>query len=324
MPSVQVLDFGDSSEWASEFSKSFAKGFIENEKKRKNDEIFNKIKQAYANEPNPEKMYMDILKSEGMDESYKNDKLKTIIDYVKLQTDLDKSAYDKTMLKYKERELNIEEKSKTGRKAIDDYRDKMAEIREKQLDLQETRLNNLVEKGEKDLSKNIADYSSKLLKDSNVELSANDRAILNSRMESNMKDDRMDAATAFSEALEYVELKNEALEQTKLTARPDPFIGVPKPEELAEAMEKVYAEIDYVYEQGIESQKDLRMLLKRAGWKPDEIQKILQRLFQSKGRKVRRPQEEKAAPEQPEKGAGEPTQDMDKDEQRGYQILFGE
>src|SRR5690606_27983378 len=94
-----------------------------------------------------------------------------------------------------------------------------------------------------------------------------------------------------NEAIDYLEMKNILVNESKITNRPSSYGGWvnPSPEQIEKGMEDAFKELEALYEAGVESQKDLRIVASRAGWNPEEITMMLQELFKRHGRKVRSP-----------------------------------
>lgn len=316
MPSAQVLDFGPDpfAENIGKFAEGFSSSFFKNEERKKNEEVFDRIKKAYGKDANPERMFKDILEAEGLDEDYKKDLLKEVKEYATLAGKKSLTPYQAELLEIRKEDLQLKkDKAAQPDKAISPYQKKLIEQREATLALQRQRIEEAAKKADNSFPKLVSDYTNSILKDTGETLSSGDKAALNSRVQANIKDDGMPIEEAVNEALDYIEMKNQIVEGAEITPRPIKWMGLanPSPQEVEKVMEQVFPELEQLYDVGIESQKDLRSIAKRAGWLPAEITKMLQVLYQRKGKKFRT-----KAPDS-KKEAAQQTAGLD-------DILFGE
>ncbi len=168
----------------------------------------------------------------------------------------------------------------------------------------------------------IDKYTGKLLKDSDVKLPPHLKSELNGFVEQLMtdKENPMGVTEAFNKAYEYVQAVEDLVENAEITPRPTAWIGQPNSKELESSLDKASKDLLTLYDQsGIENQGDLRKIADRAGWHKDEITKMIQLVFQRKGRKMRGPKSSEKSAEIPfqEQGIASEVGGLD-------DILFGE
>lgn len=301
MPSAQVLDFGPDpyAENIGKIAQGFSQGFFQQEKQRKNEEIFRRIKSKYGPDASPDRIFRDILEAEGLDQDYKSNLLSQVKDYITASSKGNINPYQKEMLDIRKEDLDI--KKRKEQRDIEGeptkYQQILADQRRADLALKERRVNEAINKNAADFPKTVSDYVNSLLKDEVFIPSAADKGILNDRIQSNIKEEKMSLPQAFNEAYDYIQQKNEIVDTYKIEKRPESWdrLRSPNPNEVAKSMEKAYQQLNELYESGIESQTDLRKIANRAGWESQEITAMLQKLFQSNGRKLRVPAAEKPA-----------------------------
>ena len=294
MPSAQVLDFGPDPfvESVSKFAQGFSDTFFKNENQKKNDAIFSRIKKAYGADATPERMLKDIIEAEGFDEEYKQNKIKEVTEYAKLASKKNLTPYQQESLDIRKEELKLKKDKavlEEQGKAITAQQAESNRIRDTQNALRARAIDEAAKKNSNNFPKLISDYTNSVLKDSGDNLSASDKSLLNSRVQANVKDDGMSVDEAFNEALEYVDLKNQIVEGAEIEPRPTSFIPFtsPSPQEIEKGMEKAFQQLEQLYDAGVESQRDLRAIAKKGGWQPEEITRMLQLLFQRKGKKIK-------------------------------------
>lgn len=292
MPSAQVIDFGEDpySNAMGGFAKNFLGALNKRTAEKRNDEIFSKIKEKYGPDASAETIFRDVLESEGLDQEYKRNKLDEIKDYAALSTKGRTTPYQNAMLEIRKDELNLRkdkaEKEAEG-KGITPYQEKVLKNQEVRLAQDKRRLDQAAQKQEADLPQRIDRYTSGLLKDADTKLPAHDKADLNSFIHQLMTEDKLGVDEAFNRAYDYIETRREKVDNVKITPKPTSWIGSPNPKQVQENMEKAFLELEALYdEDGVESQKDLRSIAERAGWSSEDTTKMLQRLFQSKGKKL--------------------------------------
>lgn len=278
MPALQTVNFGNDpyADAFGGFVKNFTSVLNEKSAQKRNEDLFKRIKEKYPSDVKPEQLFADVLSSNGMDQDYKRDLLGEIKQYADLATKKDKTLYDEAVLEQRRDELLAREEG-----------NRINEIR---VQNQGKALENATAKGKKDLPKAIADYSDKLLKDSDVKLRPQDKAELNSFIEQ-LVEDGESINKAFPRALEFIEKQKVIVDDGKITPRtPEPFFGQLDPKKLNEDMEKASADLQRIHdEDGITSQRDLRSIAERSGWKPEETTRMLQRVFQRAGKKLKGP-----------------------------------
>jgi hypothetical protein len=279
MPSAQVINFGEDpyANAMGGFAKSFLGELDKRSSKRRNDEVFEQIKSKYGKDAPIEDILRDIVTSEGLDQDYKTDTIKNIKEFATLAAKKDKNNIDAIKLGIRKKEH--EERIRTN------------DIAEDRVKNEKNRIKNLGDKNSRNLSKDISTYNSKFLKDAGVEMSENDRSDMNYFTEDLMSQGKT-LAEASRDANQLVQMRRELIDNVKVTPRPRWFDGAAPDSapEILPAMEQAFNDLSKLYEEdGIDHQTDLKAILKRAGWKDEEIIKILQRVFQSQGRKLRVP-----------------------------------
>lgn len=296
MPGLQVVNFG-SDPYANamgEFARSFADTFATKHAQRRNDELFSKISSKYGKDANPDDVMRDLLQAEGFDQEYKRNKINEIKEYASLIAKGKLTPYEQAMLDFKKEELEIKKKKKSDEeKPITPYQRKLLKNQEVRLAQDKQRLEQAAKNEDKKLPEYIDKYTTNLLKDSDTKLPPYDKAELNDFVQQLMtdKENPMSVNEAFNHAFQYIEGRRERIETFKPTPRPTSWIGDANPQEVAQALDKLYQEIKFLHdEDGIENQKDLREIATRGGWKPEEITKVLQKVFQEAGKKLKGPQ----------------------------------
>lgn len=290
MPSAQMIDFGPDplTESMGKFASGFSDSFFKQQTQKKNEDIFQRIKESYGPDAKPDRIFRDILEAEGLDQDYKRDLLKEVKEYAALEGKKGLTPYQSEMLDLRKRDLNIKERKAEEETPITPFQEKNLQIQRDRLALERQRLKQASEKNEKSLPDLVSKYTNSVLQNAEQKMPANDKALLNSRVISNMRDDGMEVDAAMEEALDYINMKNQIVDEAKITERPvaGKFWGG-SPEEVEQAMQKAYQELKQLYDAGIDSQRDLRNIAKNSGWKPEEITDILQAVFSSNGRKLR-------------------------------------
>ncbi len=289
MPSAQVIDFGPEplTEAMGKFASGFSDSFFKQQTQKKNEDIFKRIKDSYGPDASPERIFKDILESEGLDQDYKRNLLNEVKEYASLESQKYKTIYQKEMQDLRKEDLKLKRDKAQKGDEISKYQEKNLANQRRRLDLEQQRINQAAEKNTKDLPDLVSKYTNTILKDAEERLPSQDKALLNSRIISNIKDDGMEMDEAFKEALDYVQMKNQIIEEVQIEPKPTRFIGSPNPQEIEQAIEKAYANLDQLYDSGIESQSDLRKIAKKSGWLPQEITVMLQELYRRKGKRVR-------------------------------------
>lgn len=269
MPSIQVVDFGPNpiSQAVGDFTKSFAGTFFKNQNKKKDDEIFTRIKENYGTNATPEKMYRDLTESTGLSEDYKKDRVREIKDYASLVT-------------------------KGGEKPISAYQAALIQQRDAQAKLQEKRINAAIADKKNNLPKLVADYTNTQFKDTGTTLDVTDKNYLNSRITENLNEG-MPLDKAFEEAYETYQIKKEIVAVTQIPPKPKSWLGQPSKEDVNPAMDQAFQELNKLYDAGITAQRDLRSIAKRAGWSPEEISEMLNLVYQRHGKKAKSQEPEK-------------------------------
>jgi hypothetical protein len=289
MPSLQVVDFGPDSfsESMGKFAQGFSDSFFKQQTQKRNEDLFTRIKNKYGPDAKPEQIMRDIIEAEGFDQDYKKDLISNVKEYANLATQEKRNLFQDEMLDIKREELKI--KKEGGEKPITPFQKEDLKLKKVRLENEAKRIEIADSSNDKKLPTLIADYTNKILKDSEDKMSEGDKGILNERIQNNMQDDEMTLSQAFNEALDYVSLKNDLIDKSQLEPKPEGWtrFDAPSNQDISKAMEKAYEGLENLYEAGVESQRDLRFVAKKAGWSPEEITKMLQRVFQRRGKKIR-------------------------------------
>lgn len=278
MPQAQVINFGEDpyANAMGNFAKNFLGTINERSAQRRNDDLFRRISQNYGEDADPEMFLRDVIEAEGLDQEYKRDKIKDITEWAKLSTKANKNNYEQAKLDQRAAELLVrEETNRIAGERVDNEKRKID-------------LTDASNAGK--ANKQVSDYASKTLKDSNVTLPAHDVADLKSFMEQLVtdKESPMTVSDAFRHAYNYIEARREKLENVQITPRPAKWLGQSSPQEIETSMEKAFQELKALHdEDGVENQGELRALAKKAGWQPDEITAMLKKIFQQAGKSLR-------------------------------------
>jgi hypothetical protein len=295
MPSAQVIDFGEDpyADAMGGFAKNFLGTLNEKAAQRRNESIFQKIREKYGPDAEPEQIFRDVLEAQGLDPEYKRNKLNEVKEYATLSAKKNISPYQQAMLEHRQEELNLKRKkldSEGNEKPITPYQQKVLANQEVRLDLEKKKLERAAKEQSQKLPQYIEKYTSGLLKDAEVNLPAHDRADLNNFMEQLILEDGIGVSEAFNRAYQYIQARRDKIEEAKITERPTRWVGNPDPRELEESMDQAYEQLLALHdEDGVENQKELRKIAERAGWKPEEITQILNRIFQKSGKHLRGP-----------------------------------
>jgi hypothetical protein len=330
MPSAQVVNFGEDpyANAMGGFAKNFLGEINEKAGQRRNENIFQKIKEKYGTDAKPEDIFRDVLEHEGFDQEFKRNKLNEIKEYASIATKGKTTPYQKAMLDIRQEELNLKKKKAEngeGEKSITPYQKKVLKNQETRLALERQRLEQAAKTNDKKLPEYVDKYTSSLLKNAEEKLPAHDKADLNAFVEELMSDEEnpMSVNDAFNRAYDYIQARREKIDTVKITPRPSAWFG-DRPKELAETQEKAYQELKALHdEDGIDNQKELRAVAERAGWKPEEITEMLKAIFKGAGKALRGAPRKEINPEQSaqipfeEQGATSQAAGLD-------DILFGE
>jgi hypothetical protein len=295
MPSAQVVNFGEDpyANAMGTFARNFLGEINEKAGQRRNENIFQTIKDKYGPEAKPEDIFKDVLEHEGLDQEYKRNKLNEIKEYAAIATKGKTTPYQDAMLKIREEELNLKKnKAEKGEdeKQITPYQQKVLKNQETRLALERQRLEQAAKTSDKKLPEYVDKYTTSLLKNAEEKLPAHDKADLNAFVEQLMTDEEnpMSVNDAFNRAYDYIQARREKVDNVKITPRPSKWVGSASPQEVEQGMEKAFTELQALYEEdGIENQKELRAIAQRAGWQPEEITLMLKKIFQRAGKSLR-------------------------------------
>lgn len=330
MPSAQVVNFGEDpyANAMGVFAKNFLGEINEKAGQRRNENIFQKIKEKYGPDAPPEDIFRDVLEHEGLDQEYKRNKLNEIKEYAAIATKGKTTPYQQAMLDIRQEELNLKkDKAEKGEseKNITPYQQKVLKNQETRLALERQRLEQAAKTNDKKLPEYVDKYTTSLLKNAEEKLPAHDKADLNAFVEQLMTDEEnpMTVNDAFNRAYDYIQARREKVDTVKITPRPSAWFG-DNPKELAENQEKAYLELKALHdEDGIDNQKELRAVAERAGWKPEEITEMLKAVFKGAGKSLRGAPRKESSPQQsaqiPFEEQGETAEASGLDD-----ILFGE
>lgn len=278
MPSAQVIDFGEDPNATSigGFAKNFLTEVNDRATQRRNDELFRRIADKYGKDSNPEEMFTDILKSEGLDQEYKRNRLNEIKEYAELSNKKKLNLIEQAKLEQRQNELKAREET-----------NRIADAR---LQNEIRKTNAQGTKSKASLPKQISDYTKNILKESGESLPTNDLLDLNNFVEELVSDEESPVSIpdAVKHAYQYIQARREKIDTHQITPRPTPWVGSANESDLNRDMDRAYQELKALYEEdGIDNQKDLRSIAERSGWKKEEINVMLQRVFRENGKKLR-------------------------------------
>lgn len=332
MPSAQVVNFGEDpyANAMGGFARNFLGEINEKAGQRRNENIFQKIKEKYGPEAEPEDIFRDVLEHEGLDQEYKRNKLNEIKEYASIATKGKTTPYQKAMLDIRQEELNLKKTKaeKDEKKNISPYQQKVLKNQEIRLALERQRLEQAAKVNDKKFPEHVDKYTTSLLKNAEEKLPAHDKADLNSFIEQLMsdKENPMSVNDAFNRAYDYIQARREKVDTVKITPRPTKWGGTTwaDQEDIEQSMEKAFTELKALHdEDGVDNQKELRAIAERAGWKAEEITEMLKAVFRGAGKALRGAPRKQSTPKQSakipfqEQGATSQAAGLD-------DILFGE
>ena len=276
MPQLQMIDFGpdSGSDALGNLARGLSTGFFAAQEKKRNDDIFARIKESYGDE-DVMKFVEQIVKEEGFGQDYKNSKLNEIKILSDLQKKKDTTEYDELKRRLAMEDLNIKKS-----------------------------------RAKKEVPVQVSTYINNQLKGQDEELSIEDKSMLNSSMLDILEEDpELSIPQAFDIKYEELKEKDKFIKSKKLTKRPEIF-GATKSEKerkknkiLEEPKKQVIRELSELYENGMKSKKDLRNLLKKASWtEVEEIQEILDAVTKKKPKEQQEVKAELTKEEQKEAG----------------------
>lgn len=280
MPSAQVIDFG-ADPYANAmggFAKNFLSTVNEKNAQRRNEDLFRRISDNYGKDANPEDIFRDVLKAEGMDQEYKRDKLKEIKEYAELASKKALNGYEAAKLDIRKDEL----KSTEERNRINQLR----------ADNEKLKIDQASKKAKADLPKQIAAHTSKALKDSGQTYSLEEKSALDvltrEAMEAGQPLD-----VALKNSLGMIDERKNVINTAKVTLNPGSWSYFDDDQGLQQAKQQAVQQLlELVEKYGITSQTDLRQIVKRSEWNKDEQNEILQHVMTQLGRKLREPKKQ--------------------------------
>ena len=277
MPSAQVVNFG-ADPYANAmggFAKSLLGEIEKGSSKRRNDELFEKIKDNYGPNAKAEDILRDIVKATGFDQDYKTNLVKDITEYATLASKKDANGLEKAKLDQRRDELDVRKTTnKISQDRLDHDKDSVPDKR----------------------SKSINDYNGKFQKDAKIDLTANDKADWNYFTEDLMNNQKLSLNEASNKALQLINMRREKIDEAQIAQRPQAPLTIfgrlnVDNNEVDQAFNQAFNELMKLYkEDGIDNQKDLREIAERAGWSKEETTKLLQAVFKEDGRKLKGPQ----------------------------------
>jgi hypothetical protein len=283
MPALQTVNFGADPRATAmgNFARSFLGTLTEKAETRKNDRLFKEISDKYGPDGNAEDMLLDILKSEGLSQEYKKSKIPEVIQYANLKNKKSRTKHEDAVLDNRKKELEIREES-----------NRIASTRATN---ESNRIGNTKEKNKLDLPIKIAKHTSTLLKDQDLKLPIHDINDLNAMAEQYMSDEEnpLSLPEATNKAYEYIQARRDKINEVEIPKPPHDtgwiYTNV-TPEQTGKAMEEAYEALKFLYEEdGITNQTELRAIAKRAGWQPDQVRMLIDRVFKDNGRKLKGP-----------------------------------
>lgn len=284
MPALQTVNFGADPRATAmgNFARSFLGTLTEKAEQRKNDRLFKEISDKYGPNGNVDDMLLDIINSEDLSQDYKKSKIPEVIQYASIKNKKDRTKYEDAVLANRRKELEIREET-----------NRIASTRAAN---ETNRIGNTKDKNKLESPTKIAKYTATLLKDQDVKLPVHDINDLNSMIEQFMIDEEqpLSLPEATNKAYEYIQARREKIDSVQIAKPPEEksWFGASSitPEQTDKAMDEAYEQLKFLYEEdGVTSQKELRDIAKRAGWQPEQITMILQRVFKDNGRKLKGP-----------------------------------
>jgi hypothetical protein len=283
MPSLQTVNFGPNP--LNESLKNIASGFIEkynqNESKKKNDEIFNRILSKYPKDTDPTLIYRDMLTAQGLDEDYKKNRITELKDYASLASKKDKTPYQEAILDQRKKDYDLKVDKDNRQKAADIINAQAKEVTNKESHL-----------------KYIKNYTKKERESLNEYENADFmRMISQSEDDAKASGEVFDIDIAVAETLEAIQNKKKIIADTVPTLKPTPewqgIKGYGQPQweipaqALSEAKTKLFNDLNKLYNSGITRQSDLTKIAERGKWDKEEIQKVIMQVLQYNGKKAK-------------------------------------
>lgn len=291
MPSVQVVDFGPDprAQAMGSFTHNFLNKLYEGGEKRRDENIFEDIKNRQKEGGSIEDLYADVIGAKGLSQSYKENTLKDLKELATLI-----SNKDKTSIRSAENET---------RKDTNKINAARVANTSKQIDQ--------ANKNQKHkLTNEISKYVNTTTKDSKY--NPEDKAMFNEMIQFQLDNNpELTIPQAFRQAEEAIIAKNDIVNHSKFVEKQKVgFFGATQ-QQYEKSYQDAEQTLEKYYDEGITSQTDLRKIAKRGGWDDAEITEMLQNVFRRNGRKARTPKPKEEAKEEETK-----TEDLD-------EVLFG-
>lgn len=292
MPSLQVVDFGSNplADSLGKMAQGFSQTIFDRMEDKRNKDLLDEVDKLDL--PMDQKI-LQISKAYGIDPAYKQDRISAMLKVAELENKRDRTAIDKlTAERLKSQsDLNIRKYEETVKgqspQAIKD-----AAIRaenQRRLELQENRLQQSIQDKAKAYPEKLAKYINSQLKDSGETMSSNDRAMMTDIIDNLVRDQKIPLGDAYQSAYDAVRQKNELVQNVMAVRKPAGIAAgwtsaaqPPSAEEVSKGREQLFNQLVQLFDQGVRSQTDLRKIAKSGGWDTDEVNSVLQQLFQAK------------------------------------------
>ena len=281
MPSLQTVNFGENPLNTS--LKNIASGFIDkynqNQDQKRNDEIFNRILSKYPKDTDPTNIYRDMISAQGLDPSYKKDRITELKDYASLASKKDMTPYQQAILDQRKDDYDLKIDKDDRAKAAEKINADAKKVTNKENHL-----------------KFIKNYTKKERENLN-EYETADFMHMISQSEDDAKEsgEEFDIDIAVAQTLEAIANKKKIVTDTVPTLKPSPEwqgvkgYGQPQWEipaqALTEAKNKLFNELNQLYNSGITRQADLRKIAERGKWDKSEISEVVMKVLQYNGKK---------------------------------------
>lgn len=240
MPSLQVVDLGPDprSEAVGGFARNFAENFKRLQAQKRNEQMFNKLREKYGDDIDPELLSRDLIGAEGFDPEYKQDYFGRLKDYSNIKENKEKiSLRDKEIQNAEKRNIIDEIKAKNEQTKANNQakRDKDTQVYKNQKYVQ-----NELKARESD---NIPGW-----------LKSKITPLVNEGVNKGMTVD-----AAYNRVIQEVDRIIDIIENGTVT--PDTHYTRTDPQELEQAAQ----DLAQLYQNGITRQEDLKKILKRSG-----------------------------------------------------------
>lgn len=273
MPSAQVINFGEdpTANSIGGFAKNFLKTIEDKTEQRRNDEIFKRISDNYGPGTKTEDFLRDVIKSEGLGNDYKKDKIKELTDFATLKNKSDQNGYELSKLQQRQDDLKSRERKN--------------DLAEKRLDIDKDEAKRRNDKAGRDSANDITKYNKDIIERSRLRnLSASELAafddITGQYVNGFEGEEPLSLPAASAKALQFVQDRREYLDDLATITKPS-FYGVD-----GEALDNAFNELLEIYQTYHPTQKELMRIAKKS-FNDNFSTKLVQKVLQADGKKMR-------------------------------------